>query len=81
LIVCRGALKGGTELTRQLARQHGKPCLVVDLDSPPSSEEILSWLATERTKVLNVAGPRESQNTGIWAQTREFLLELFGRSK
>jgi hypothetical protein len=78
LILCRGRLSSGTDLTRQFARQHGKPCLVVDLDRPPSSEEIRSWLAGKRPEVLNVAGPRESQNPGIWSRGKQFLVELFG---
>src|SRR3989304_5681242 len=34
LILCRGPLSGGTLLTFHFAKQHQKPCLVVDLDSP-----------------------------------------------
>jgi hypothetical protein len=78
LILYRGRLSGGTELTRQLARQHGKPCLVVDLERPPSTQEVRSWLADERPKVLNVAGPRESQNPGIWSRGKQFLIQLLG---
>ncbi len=33
LILCRGGPSGGTELTLRLAQQHGRPCLVVDLDA------------------------------------------------
>jgi len=82
LILCRGPLGGGTQLTRQLAERHGKPCLVVDLDDPPDPDVIRRWIARSQADTLNIAGPRESQNPGISARTTEFLrglLESRGR--
>jgi hypothetical protein len=76
LILCRGPLGGGTELTRQLAEQHGRPCLVVDLDAPPPPAEVAQWLRHRRVEVLNVAGPRESQNPGIGRPAEAFVREL-----
>ena len=78
LIICRGPLSGGTLLTWQLAEKHFKPCLVVDLDRPPPPDQVGQWLAACRVKVLNVAGPRESQRPGIAVQTAEFITSLFG---
>jgi len=78
LIVHRGPLRGGTELTRQLAERHGKPCLAVDLDAPPDLEAIRRWLAESRAEILNVAGPRESQSQGISARATALLKRLFG---
>jgi hypothetical protein len=80
LILFRGELSGGTELTRRLAKRHRKPCLVVDLDAPPESEAIRHWLLESRVETLNVAGPRESQNLGIAADARRFLETLFGEA-
>jgi hypothetical protein len=81
LILHLGRLAGGTELTRRLAHQHGKPCLVVNLRDPLGGDEIRQWLASHRIETLNVAGPRESQSPGIQAQTHQFLVTLFkGRS-
>jgi hypothetical protein len=77
LIVCRGPLAGGTKLTRRLARRHGRPCLVVDLDSPPSPEEMLQWLAAHGRRVLNIAGPRESQSPGIHGEAIAWLQSLW----
>ena len=76
LILYRGELKGGTELTRQLAKRHAKPCLVVDLDHPTDLEEIRQWLSQPQITVLNVAGPRESQSPGISARAADFLNRL-----
>jgi hypothetical protein len=76
LILCRGRLKGGTRLTRQLARRHGRPCRVIDLDRAPDPNRVRAWLGEHRIRVLNVAGPRESQSPGIGAAALEYCLRL-----
>ncbi|MDX1697681.1 MAG: putative molybdenum carrier protein [Thiohalobacterales bacterium] len=76
LILAIGALHGGTLLTAQLAEKSGKPCLVVDLASPPDPGKVDSWIRENQISVLNVAGPRESQHPGIHALAGEFLIEI-----
>lgn len=76
LILARGPLRGGTALTRRLARDLGRPWRVVDPDSDCDLEPVLDWLAEHRVRILNVAGPRESQAPGIEAQARNCLLRL-----
>lgn len=76
LILTAGKLSGGTRLTRDLARRHAKPCLVVRIDQELLFSLVYDWLAEHQVEVLNVAGPRESQTPGIQAQAREFLLRL-----
>ncbi len=73
LILHYGAFGGGTELTRRLARRHGRPCLLVDLQAPPDLSTVRRWLTEHRVKVLNIAGPRESQRPGIAAMATDFL--------
>jgi len=77
LILCRGRPSGGTELTRRLAQQHGRPHLVVDLDDVPDPAGVRRWLAEQRIETLNVAGPRDSQSPGIGALAREFIVRVF----
>jgi hypothetical protein len=67
---------GGTALTVSLAREAGKPCLVVDLDYPPSPAIVREWLRTHRIDVLNVAGPRESTNPGIYYAAQQYLRDV-----
>ena len=74
LILCRGRLSGGTELTLRLAQQHGRPHLVVDLDRARDAAEVRRWLLEHGVETLNVAGPRESQSPGIEALAKEFIL-------
>ncbi len=77
LVLCRGVPTGGTELTVRLAREHGRPCLVVDLDAAPSAAAVADWLRAPQVRILNVAGPRESQSPGIAAAAAEFLRQVF----
>ena len=77
LVVVRGRITGGTALTITLARQHGKPLLVVHLSRNPSPEEASRWIEAGGLAVLNVAGPRESQRAGIGGEARAYLERLF----
>ena len=77
LILAQGCLRGGTKLTRGKAREHGKPCLVVDLAVEcPSPADVRNWLAETNVRVLNVAGPRESQAPGIYGLATTFLAQV-----
>jgi hypothetical protein len=59
-----------------MAERQAKPCLVVDLDSPPRLDVIRRWLARHARGTLNVAGPRESQRPGLGQQAEELLTRL-----
>lgn len=81
LIVYRAALLGGTALTERLARRHNRPCMAIDLDDaaaqePQQLDAVRRWIAQHAIEVLNVAGPRESQQPGIATAAKEFLLRL-----
>lgn len=77
LILHRGRLSGGTELTYRMARKHRKPCLRISLTEAPSIEAARVWIVENQVRVLNVAGPRESSSPGIAEQTREFVELVF----
>ena len=76
LILTTGRLRGGTALTRGLAARYAKPCLVIDLAHDPDVARVADWLAVSHIRVLNVAGPRESQRPGIYANAKQFMREL-----
>lgn len=76
LIIHRGPLSGGTELTRQFTEKHGKPLLAIDLNQPFEPRTFHSWLAAQQIATLNVAGPRESSLPGIAEDARQLLLDL-----
>jgi len=73
LVLCVGQPTGGTALTCQLAREHGRPLLVLDLASRPGPEAAWQWIVANAIGVLNVAGPRESAHPGVREQAAEYL--------
>ena len=77
LILKRGLLGGGTALTADLARRVRRPCLVVDLDESPDPAICAAWLQEHRISVLNVAGPRESHNPGIYHLARQYIERIW----
>jgi hypothetical protein len=81
LILSRGEPRGGTLLTQRTVARLGKPYLSVDLDSPTALAEIRVWLRENTIRILNVAGPRESQSPGITLQATQLLHELFAGSQ
>lgn len=87
LLVSSLPLTGGTALTRDLAKQHGKPWRIVLLamDTPGISvaarqedtpSEVAAWLRERNVAVLNIAGPRERNAPGIHHHARIWVLGL-----
>ena len=72
------SLSGGTALTRDLAVRLGGPFLVT---STAEVETVRSWLHELRKQVgqplvLNVAGPRESKEPGLYAAASRLLKQV-----
>ncbi len=76
LILNRGEPEGGTAYTLTVAHAQGKPCLVIDPAGEGALAAIHQWLAQRPVDVLNVAGPREAKQPGIYDQSRQLLREL-----
>jgi hypothetical protein len=49
---------------------------VVDLESGADAEQIARWIECSGVRVLNIAGPRESQAPGIHADALALLREV-----
>lgn len=80
LILSHGQLKGGSALTWRLAHKHGQPCLHIDLAAISKFQAALKishWLTDRRIRVLNVAGPRASQDNRIYEDTRQILESVY----
>jgi hypothetical protein len=72
IIIRAGAVSPGTDRALSVAREFGRPHLVVNSDQPVSAiDELLG--AFDGEVFLNVAGPRESEAPGIYDQAGEFL--------
>jgi hypothetical protein len=80
LIVAFGALEGGTALTHEVARELAKPCLVLDLGEPDAparrADEARAWVLRHQISVLNVAGPRLSEDARAYARAFELVSAL-----
>ncbi len=73
LIFSHGALFGGSAHTERMARQHGQPCLHVDLDQQDADQAVRlvrAWLSDTQPGVLNVAGPRSSDDPEIYTKVK-----------
>ncbi len=83
LIVTRGQLTGGTALTADCARKHGRPLLVVDLATVAADQAaamVVGFVSDYAVDTLNVAGPRGSKHPALCAQTRTLLVAAFSDS-
>jgi len=77
LVLTMGPPMGGTALTIKLAKEKRKPFLVFDLKNGGAPLFFRNWLLTNQIKILNIAGPRESECPGVYRQASEFLRALF----
>jgi len=73
LILNLNSLDGGTAFTSRIAEAIPKPCLILNLGRPVDTAAVISWLGANNIQVLNVAGPRESKNPGIYARAKTEL--------
>ena len=77
LILMLGGVDGGTRRIAESARRMGKACLVVDLDAADALEKTRAWIDDVRPQVLNIAGPRDSKQPGIYGRAFAFLSRVF----
>ena len=70
------SLTGGSRLTRELAAKHRKPCLHLHpgLDAP---RLLADFVRDQRVRVLNVAGPRASNEPGVYGYVQQVLEAAF----
>jgi hypothetical protein len=73
LLLVTDAASAGTELTREAAQRLGRPLHRFRLDEEPDVDHFRRWLHAREIRILNVAGPRESESPGIYQSARECL--------
>jgi len=66
----------GTGLTLKLCQQFSKPHLVIKLDDQVTPDLLIYWIKQEDIKTLNIAGPRESCEPGIYQLVLAYLDEF-----
>ena len=80
LIISHGALTGGTEYTREMAIRHARPWLHIDLDRTAAFQAataISNWILQKKIQILNVAGPRASEDPAIYQDTLNILESVY----
>ena len=78
VIITHGKLTGksGSAYTAQMARKYGCPWLHLDLAKLSIEQAVRvlrSWIGENKIEVLNVAGPRHSNDQAIYDTTRQVL--------
>jgi Circularly permutated YpsA SLOG family len=79
LLLFRDEMSGGTAFTFQCVRNLGRSHALIDLGRAPDPLALTGWIRGFR--VLNVAGPRESRQPGIYEEARQYLLDLLGQAR
>lgn len=81
LLFTYGESTGGTALTVKLAKLHRKPVYVFDLKQSGAGHDphsVLQWGHANNVSVLNVAGPRESEQPGTRNLVEAVMLRVIG---
>lgn len=69
----RKTLRGGTKITEQFARKYGKPLLKIVAPGRNGARSLEAFVRNNNLRVLNVAGPRESGQAGVYEFTTGVL--------
>ncbi len=76
LILSHGKLTGGSAYTRDMALQHARPWLHIDLNKTTKFEaakKISDWVVENGVSILNVAGSRASRDPSLYDDVTEIL--------
>lgn len=82
LVIFEKDLGKGTKLAIEFAEKTNKPIFVAKMPSNNQLlEEVIIWLNKLKPIRLNIAGPRESSDMGIYEKTYTFLTDVFENIK
>jgi Circularly permutated YpsA SLOG family len=76
-------LHGGSLLTIELAEQYNKPVIHLCKEDEPAdhAQELRSFIEKFRINILNVAGPRESDEPGVYHFVSQILDQALGGAR
>lgn len=73
---------GGRKLTKKFTSKWNRPCLVISEASSRNPAKLLKDFVEDNfIETLNIAGPRESTESGLTNFVREVLNEAFGKKR
>jgi hypothetical protein len=81
LIICCTEPDEGSRHTISMAKEVKKPVYIIREKDVINPKEFNIWLDINKINVLNVAGPRESNDAGAYNYSLEVLEVLFGKSQ
>ncbi len=81
MVFVDGEPDNGTILAIDHAEKKNKPIYIIHLSMNVEDQEtgILDFLEDQEVTIVNIVGPRESNNPGIYRKTKSFLEELLFR--
>ncbi|WP_321368243.1 putative molybdenum carrier protein [uncultured Draconibacterium sp.] len=79
LILAPEKLQGGTLLTKHFSLEVNKPYRIIRPETNPS--KLLSWIAINNIRILNIAGPRQSEWPQAYSAAYRFTTELIVKIK
>ena len=77
LIIYRDRMDEGTQYTLDHAREFEKAVYIIQSGSDKNPEYFKNWLQANKINTLNVAGPRESSEAGVYNFAYDALENLF----
>jgi hypothetical protein len=80
LILACGELVGGAKLTEIFAKRYAARYRIVNLNEPIDFHTLQVWMRSEKIAVLNIAGPRESTQPGVYQQAFTTLHRLLSQN-
>ncbi len=69
----------GTRQTLAFCSQFEKPYFIIEVNKGYSGTEFQHWLALNNIETLNIAGPRESNDPGIYQKSYKILTDILLR--
>jgi hypothetical protein len=81
LLLCTSECSGGTERTRIDAEKLHKKYLILNPNDADAESKLSTFIQTNKLRVLNVAGPRESSSPGIYLTAFNFLTKFLSGIK
>lgn len=78
LVIYQNNIGSGTKLAIETAKKLKKDYYIIQLPSDNDHiERLLEWLFIKKPASINIAGPRESSDEGIYLQTLKFLEQVY----
>jgi hypothetical protein len=80
LVIYKDKIDKGTELTMRYCSEIGKPIIIVKSFDEETISIVLFWIKINNILTLNVAGPRESNEPGIYDFAKTILEKIIESS-